>query len=133
MMVAFMRNSMTTNTRLKILLIGFALIVLVGCAGQPLEYDAADEIPSGPGVLSGKDGEFTLYRSKEEKDSGTAADNSEAKEFRELQEWKKEAKEFKEFQEWKKTMQGSDESREFLEWRKWKKFKEWEKSRQDSE
>jgi hypothetical protein len=120
MMVACARNSMTTNTRLKILFSGMALIVLVGCAGKPIEYDAADEIPTGPGVLSGKDGEFTLYRSKEKKDSDTAADNSEAKEF-------------KEFQEWKKTMQGSEEYREFLEWRKWKKFKEWEKSRQDSE
>ncbi len=141
MMAALMKNSITTASRLKNLLIGFTLIVLAGCAGQPFEPDTVGEIPSGPGVLSGEDGEFTIYDSeggvfgkkKNKKDSETAEDNAEAEEFQEFQQWKKEAKEFRKFQEWKKTSRDSDEYREFLEWRKWKKYKEWEKSQQGSE
>lgn len=36
---------------------------LAGC-GQvtPVAYTPVDEIPAGPGLLSGEDGEFTLYR-----------------------------------------------------------------------
>ena len=119
----------------------FTLIALAGCAGQPFQPDTAGEIPQGPGVFSGEDGEFTIYdseggllgRKKGKKDSEAAEDDAEAKEFREFQQWKKEAQEFREFQEWKKTRRDSEEYREFLEWRKWKKYKEWEKSQQGSE
>ncbi len=138
MMAVLPRNTITSASRLRNLLIGFTLIALAGCGGKPFTPDTPDEIPSGPGVLSGEDGEFTIYDSesglfgkkKNKKDSETAEDNAEAKEFLEFQQWKKEAKEFREFQEWKKTARDSDEYREFLEWRKWKKYKEWEKSKQ---
>ena len=33
---------------------------LVGCAGEPFDYQADHELKPGPGLLSGKDGEFTL-------------------------------------------------------------------------
>ncbi|HKX38203.1 MAG TPA: hypothetical protein VJN20_06095 [Burkholderiales bacterium] len=37
------------------------VLALGGCAGAaPFEYRAADEIPEGPGLLTGKDGAFTL-------------------------------------------------------------------------
>lgn len=42
-----------------------AFIVLLGTACAqitPVDYIATDEIPPGPGLLSGEDGEFTLYR-----------------------------------------------------------------------
>lgn len=36
---------------------------LAACSlGEPAEYTAIDEIPSGPGLLTGAEGEFTLYR-----------------------------------------------------------------------
>ena len=36
-------------------------LALGGCAGAtPFEYRAADEIPEGPGIFSGRDGAFTL-------------------------------------------------------------------------
>ena len=141
MMDALPRNTIITVSRLRYLLICFTLIVLAGCSGKPFTPDTPGEIPSGPGVLSGEDGEFTIYDSesglfgkkKKKKGSETAGDDAEAKEFQEFQQWKKEAQEFREFQEWKKTSPDSDEYREFLEWRKWKKYKEWEKSRQGSQ
>ena len=38
-------------------------LALVGCADpKPFHYDSANEIPSGPGLFSGQDGEFNLYR-----------------------------------------------------------------------
>lgn len=33
------------------------------CSGvEPMKFRAADEIPPGPGLLSGEDGVFVLYR-----------------------------------------------------------------------
>lgn len=41
------------------------LTALAACsAGEPLEYTAADEIRPGPGLVSGPDGKFTLYRAE---------------------------------------------------------------------
>ena len=47
------------------------LLVLAGCGGgsQSFEYHAADDPPPGPGLFSGPDGVFTIYRSKGEEDS----------------------------------------------------------------
>lgn len=39
------------------------LLLLGACAGgRDFTYTPPDEIKSGPGILSGKDGEFVLYR-----------------------------------------------------------------------
>lgn len=39
------------------------IFLLSACAGiKPYEPTAAGEIPPGPGLLSGKDGEFTIFR-----------------------------------------------------------------------
>ena len=141
MMAANIIYLVTGEIRLTFVLIGAALLLLVGCTGQPLEVDKPGEIQSGPGILSGEEGEFTVYDSeggllgkkKKKKASETTGDTAEAEEFQEFQQWKKEAQEFREFQEWKKSSRNSDEYREFLEWRKWKKYKEWEKSQQGSQ
>lgn len=37
-------------------------IWLSACAAEPFDYTPADEIPPGPGLLSGEDGEFVVYR-----------------------------------------------------------------------
>ena len=50
-----------------------AVLVLAGCAAQPVPYHSGNEIPRGPGLLSGEQGEFVL--------------NSE--DWREYQEWRK--------------------------------------------
>lgn len=43
-------------------LVGGMLLLLGACADvKPLEYTAIHEIPPGPGLLSGEDGEFVLY------------------------------------------------------------------------
>lgn len=41
-----------------------AVFGLVAGCGQitPVAYAPIDEIPPGPGLLSGEDGEFTVYR-----------------------------------------------------------------------
>ena len=40
----------------------FATALAACSAGKPADYTAIDEIPPGPGLFSGADGEFTLYR-----------------------------------------------------------------------
>ena len=41
-----------------------AIVGLAAACGEitPVAYTPVDEIPPGPGLLSGDDGEFTLYR-----------------------------------------------------------------------
>ncbi len=47
----------------QLILMVLASVVLAGCAhSQPYEYHRIDEIPEGPGLFSGEDGEFTIYR-----------------------------------------------------------------------
>jgi len=41
-------------------------LLLAGCGGEPFNYEPAHELKPGPGIFSGKDGEFTLIGSKKE-------------------------------------------------------------------
>jgi len=43
---------------------GALVLTLGACAiGEPSDYvNVVDEIPPGPGIFSGEDGEFVLYR-----------------------------------------------------------------------
>lgn len=53
-----------TASAVRHLALGAALLLLAACAGgEPREpTKVADEIKDGPGVLSGEDGEFVIYR-----------------------------------------------------------------------
>jgi hypothetical protein len=46
--------------RWLILLLGG--LALAACGGEPFDYVPPDEMRPGPGVLSGEDGEFVIYR-----------------------------------------------------------------------
>jgi hypothetical protein len=48
------------------------LLFVAGCAAEPMPYHSANEIPRGPGLLTGPSGEFVLS----------------AEEWRRYQEWK---------------------------------------------
>ena len=123
--------------------------MLFGCGGKSFEYHSGNEIPEGPGVISGEDGEFTVYDSNaasKKKDpaakakagpgdvepstvTGTAAapavQTEEASEYQEFQQWKKDQAAYEEFQQWKQSEKGSQEYREFQEWQKWREYKKW--------
>ncbi len=133
-----------------------AALVLIGCGakGKPAEFkQTAGEMKEGPGVFTGKEGEFAVYDSKKggpfwdhsKEQSGEAPEAGQtvtaagatseepelspetAREFQEFQEWKQEQKEFREYLEWKNSAKGSAEYREFLEWKEWKSYQEWKK------
>jgi hypothetical protein len=59
-----------------------AVLFLAGCASEPVPYHSGNEIPRGPGLLTGAQGEFVLSTS-----SISAAPRNEAEE-REYQEWR---------------------------------------------
>ncbi len=48
-------------------------LLLAGCAAEPVPYHSGNEIPRGPGLLTGPTGEFVLS----------------ADEYRRYQEWKR--------------------------------------------
>jgi hypothetical protein len=132
------------------LLISLALIAILGCNAKPYDYQpAAGEMKQGPGVLTGEDGELTIYDSKKggafPRDSdvqeagtsgektasptaaaGTAAAGSqgqagEFQEFQEYQQWQKEKEQFHQYQQWKKSTAGSADYKEFQEYQQWQK------------
>ena len=133
-----------TIIRIGVCIVSIALLALPGCGGKPFVYNPPSEIPEGPGILSGEDGEFTLYDSKSgkggekpkvaaeagapvaeisgaEKTGGAVAAGEKIPDS-------KEYREFQDFQEWKKSKQGAKEYQEFQEWKKWKEFKKWQEN-----
>ena len=143
----------------RFLWIGLAGLILIGCGakGRPSEFkQTAGEMKEGPGVLTGKEGEFAVYDSKK---GGPFWENSKEKSGEApieaageatpasgkpigttplaaektpegAQVTAEEAQAFQEFQEWK---QEQKEFREFQEWKKtiqgaaeYKEFLEWQ-------
>lgn len=45
----------------RLLQIAACLVGLAACGFQPMPIPTSGEIPPGPGVLTGKSGEFVLY------------------------------------------------------------------------
>jgi hypothetical protein len=141
------------NRFLRICLIA---AILIGCGAKPSEFkQTAGEMKEGPGLFTGKEGEFAVYdskkggpfwkQSKEESGKAPEAAGKEtsatsdkpsqttqvaaAKTSKESQVSPEEAREFQEFQEWKKEQK---EFHEFQEWKKtsngaaeYKEFLEW--------
>lgn len=126
---------------------------LMGCGakGESFEYREISEIPEGPGLLTGDDGEFTVYDSKKggpawkqaqtespEATAGSEPSGAKAPAVAGAAEAKpvispEEAKEYQEFQEWKKEQKAFQEfqewknssagSAEYQEFREWQEFK----------
>ena len=128
-----------------LIFVGLAgLALLVGCGStKSFEYHPDSEIPRGPGIFSGKKGDFTLYDSKRTSNAAVgqqspADDGSqemspdERAAFRQFQEWKKDQKEFEAFQEWKRSQQGSQEYQDFQEWKRWRAYKRWNDEQRES-
>ena len=133
-----------TTIMVAVCLLSIALLTLPGCGGKPFVYYPPSEIPEGPGVLSGEDGEFTLYDSKSDKGgkkskaaveagasaaeiSGADKTDAAVAAGKKMPD-NKEYLEFQEFQEWKTSKQGAKEYQEFQEWKKWKEFKKWQQN-----
>jgi hypothetical protein len=133
-----------TIIMIAVCIVNIALLALPGCGGKPFVYNPPSEIPEGPGVFSGKDGEFTLYDSKSgkvgKKSKAAVEANSPAAEISgaektgaavaagEKMHDSTEYLEFQDFQEWKKSKQGAKEYQEFQEWKKWKEFNKWQEN-----
>ena len=108
--------------KLSVMCAAITTVLLAGCGGKSFDYESGNEIPSGAGVFSGKDGEFTVYDSDakpEDMDKqaptragGTqneldqtaplntlpAEASNENPEFQEFEQWKREKAEFEAFQ-----------------------------------
>jgi len=66
-----------------------ACAVLSACGGQPAPYHSGNEIPQGPGLLTGKEGAWVVRPGRIEPTSSDAPRNAdEEREFREWREWK---------------------------------------------
>lgn len=68
----------TSSQALRKVLVLTALFAAASCGMQPYDPPNNREYPSGPGLFSGKDGDFVIYR-KEEPVADAPADESAAK------------------------------------------------------
>ncbi len=98
---------------------------LAGCGGKPFEYHSGNEIPKGPGLLSGESGGLVFSRDKKDVKAAPPPAGAQAQavagdaaEFREFQE-------FQEFRRWKEAAKDTPEFREFQDWREWKAYRSW--------
>ena len=48
---------------------------LVACGGTPFQHTDSKETKPGPGLFSGDDGVFTLYKNEKSKEEGTDTDD----------------------------------------------------------
>ncbi len=57
------KRSAGRGLRLAAVALAWALaLALAACAGaKPFEYHPIDEIPEGPGLVTGEDGEWVIY------------------------------------------------------------------------
>ncbi|HKJ96081.1 MAG TPA: hypothetical protein VKA32_10695 [Gammaproteobacteria bacterium] len=122
--------------------------VLSGCGIMNQHYaggESSNDIPEGPGMLSGQDGAFVIYSDEKdgqqtpseagERTNDTADDHSERSkdaasgdaspapadtaEYREF-------RDYQAFLRWKRTAKGTEAYREFQDWRKWRNYKRWQ-------
>ncbi len=142
------------------LLISLALAAILGCNAKPFDYQpTAGEMKEGPGVLTGEDGELTIYDSQKggafpkEPDAtaaetsgektaqapaaaGTAAaaaGGSQAKpgEFQEFQEFQQWQQEKEQFHQYQQWKKSTAGSADFKEFQEYQQWKESGKSSAD--
>jgi hypothetical protein len=67
-----------------------AWIALAGCAAEPVPYHSGNEIPRGPGLLTGAEGAFVLrtYSTTPSEASAKPRGADEEREYQEWREWK---------------------------------------------
>ena len=68
-----------------------ACAALAGCGGQPAPYHSGNEIPQGPGLLTGAEGAWVVRPGRIEPTQSAAPRTAE--EEREFQEWRKQRQE----------------------------------------
>ncbi|MBT8338897.1 MAG: hypothetical protein HKP58_01145 [Desulfatitalea sp.] len=110
------------------LTVALTVICALACAAQEtktFEYHAPDDLAPGPGVFSKENGEITVYDSKEHKSAG----QQDKTDFEAFKAWQQDQAAFEAFQKWKASDKGSDEYKEFLEWKRWKAYQEWQNSK----
>ncbi len=117
------------NHRLIVPTLGFALLALAGCGGQPIQYQAHNEMMPGPGLFSGDSGVFSWSPGRQHSDAGrppakplpptaTTADKVDLAD---------EAEGFRRYQQAKHAR--SAEWLEFVEWQSWQAYARWHSGR----
>lgn len=119
-----------------LLALSLAFSACAGSGGEPLQYTDRDEIPEGPGLLTGEDGAFTLeFGAGASGDKAGGAPESDSSDVS-YQEFKA----FKQYQESGQQDSGtlddetlSREYEEFQRWRESREYQDWKNSRQGTQ
>ena len=140
------------------LLICLAIMALVGCNAKPFDYQpTAGEMKEGPGVLTGEDGELTIYDSKKggafpKESDATAAETSGEKTAQATAASETTAAaaagsqgqpgDFQEFQEFQQWQQEKEQFHQYQQWKKstagsadyqeFQEYQQWKKSGKSS-
>lgn len=113
-------------------------VAVAGCATKYVEYRSGAEIPDGPGMLSGSEGSFVLYTTRDTDPERPALrretmtetlDGNSASQRSSLE---SQQRQFEEFRRWKEANRDSPAYREFREWLEWRAYREWMKNAQEA-
>lgn len=107
----------------SLLFVALLPAVVAGCGARYFEYQAATEIPEGPGMFSGQDGAFVLYSNERKQRTLKDAPADPAQSEPASPDNCREFREFQAFKHWKEANRDTAEYREFREWQEWKAFR----------
>jgi hypothetical protein len=105
-----------------------AVAAATACGGKAFQYRSQNEIPPGPGLLSGEEGAFVLHRAPQaqtvpaggQATAPSAADDAATRGGSDAAAADREFEAYRQYLRAK--AEGSAEYREFLEWLEWKAY-----------
>jgi hypothetical protein len=107
---------------MKKIVISIAAVVLTACGGKAFQYRSQNEIPAGPGLLTGEEGAFVLHRSPSAQATASTAAKDQAPPAA-AGETQTSDREFEAYREYRRAKdQRSAEYLEFREWIEWKAY-----------
>lgn len=90
-----------------------ASLFFYACSNQqPIDYHPISEIREGPGLFSGKDGGFNIYKAEPDKNKQATEEQQSGQKINQ--------QEYKSFKDWKSSQDKTQDYQEFKAWQEWK-------------
>lgn len=110
-------------------LVATASLFLFACQQKPIDYQPIGDIPQGPGLFSGEDGEFNLYHSRNQPSADTNASQQDKEQATQSERNHQQEQDYQNFKAWQ-ARQGDTNSSEYQEFKAWQEWKALQQTQQ---
>ena len=93
-----------------------ASLFFYACSNKPIDYHPISEIREGPGLFSGEDGTFNIYKAGSDKNKRSAEGSQSDQKINQ--------QEYQSFRDWKSNQDKNQDYQEFKAWQEWKAMQE---------